>query len=82
MQLFFRLIRQIHWEKKVFDIYLCEIIMKDLTVIVLILCSSLSSIGKVMSRKTVYANDKLVNSLEEEVDDFPDGAVFEESSGG
>ena len=56
--------------------------MKDLTAIVLILCSSLSSIGKVMSRKIVYTNDKLVDSLEEEVDDFPDGAVFEESSGG
>lgn len=58
--------------------------MKDLTVIVLIFGSSLSSL--VMSRKTVYTNqltnDKLVDSLEEEVDDFPDGAVFEESSGG
>ena len=53
--------------------------MKDLTVIVLIFCSSLSSL--VMSRKTIYAIDKLVDSLEEEVDDFPDGAVFEESSG-
>ncbi|CAH3144673.1 unnamed protein product [Porites lobata] len=55
--------------------------MKDLTVIVLILCSSLSSIGKVTSRKTLYANDKLVDGLEEEANDFPDGAVFEESSG-
>ena len=56
--------------------------MKDLRVIVLILCSSLSSIGKVTSRKTLYANDKFVDGLEEEANDFPDGAVFEESSGG
>ena len=62
--------------------YRCEIIMKDLTVIVLILCSNLCSIGKVTSRKTLYANDKLVDDLEEEANDFPDGAVFEESSGG
>ena len=54
--------------------------MKDLTVIVLILCSSLSSIGKVTSRKTLY--DKLVDGLEEDANDFPDGVVFEESSGG
>ena len=56
--------------------------MKDLTVIVLILCSSLCSIGKVTSRKTLYANDKLVDDLEEEANDFPYGVVFEESSGG
>ena len=56
--------------------------MKDLTVMVLILFSSLSSIGKVTSRKTLYANDKLVDGLEEDTNDFPDGAVFEESSGG
>ena len=56
--------------------------MKDLTVIVLILCLSLSSIGKFASRETLYANDKLVDGLEEEANDFPDGAVdFEESSG-